>query len=176
MAGSVAVEDRVAVVSHAHTELGQHVKRLLLQRGFAEVRCLPAGGGKTVCQGADVVIDLAIERPDASATKEVLAACAEFGVGSIVACSDALVGFDPASDVTDGDEAPDASAGPAVGRLLALAKTELLLAQHADETTCSALVLRLHRVYAPAGGPVPSLGPLLLATVCGFFCGGGRAP
>ena len=167
----------------ADTTLCQHTKRLLLQRGFAEVRCPSAGDAlelRGACRGANVAIDL-----DGVGHDALLTACAAHGVGSILLCSDALVGYDAAADVTDGDERVDA--GPSLerltprvpivasGRLLALSKSEAALAEHAATNNgVSGLVLRLHRVYSTGAG-LASFLPLLLASGVGVACGGARA-
>ena len=146
----------------ASTALSEQVKRLLHQRGFADVRCCAAEPGLSeACRGAHVAIDLAYEGSGAGAADgALLAACAAHGVGSHVLCSDALVGYDVDGDVTDGDENWDA--GPSLerttprvpvkhsGRLLALQRAEEALAEHQATTTArtGALIVRLHRVYS----------------------------
>eukprot|EP00325_Prymnesiales_sp_UTEX-LB-985_P032542 CAMPEP_0174722152 /NCGR_PEP_ID=MMETSP1094-20130205/37685_1 /TAXON_ID=156173 /ORGANISM="Chrysochromulina brevifilum, Strain UTEX LB 985" /LENGTH=899 /DNA_ID=CAMNT_0015922949 /DNA_START=13 /DNA_END=2712 /DNA_ORIENTATION=- len=167
------------------TALCEHVKRLLLQRGFSEVRCAStAEAAAEACRGASVAIDLAYEQGSLAAGHEAfLNGCAKHGVSSVVLCSDALVGYDPNEDVTDGDERWDA--GPSLerttprepvkhtGRLLQLQKAEEMLADFHGEGK-GALVVRLHRVYS-SGATLASFLPVLLASGLGLICGGARA-
>jgi sterol 14-demethylase len=170
--------------------LAAHTKRLLLERGFKEVRdVVAAAGNGDAFQGADLAVHLAYEERGASngGTEWLLGACAKHGVGNVILCSDALVGYDPAGDVTDGDERWDA--GPslerltprvpvvATGRLLALRRAEDAVARHheAGSTKSGSVILRLHRVYSPSSAAVGSLLPLLLASGLGMLCAGTRA-
>ena len=62
------------------------------------------------CRSAHLAVDFAFEAPEATAawgTEALLRACAAHGVRAIVQCSDALVGYDGAADICDGDELSD---------------------------------------------------------------------
>ena len=173
------------------SELAQHTKRLLLQRGFNDVRCPQPGLVSEACKGADLR-----HRPGARGVGHehvgardtgLPGARAANGVGSVILCSDALVGYDPSDDVTDGDERWDA--GPSLerltprvpvtasGRLLGLRRCEEALAAHQKQQAerGAGLVLRMHRIYSPNAAELPSVAPLLFASGLGAACAGARA-
>ena len=50
---SEACAGRVAVLTHGETSLAKHARRLLLQRGFKEVRCPLDRVALEACRGAD---------------------------------------------------------------------------------------------------------------------------
>jgi sterol 14alpha-demethylase len=147
------------------------------------------------CKGADLAIDLALEGDEHSAsahgTEALLSACSTHGVGSVILCSDALVGYEPSADVTDGDELWDAGPslerlGPrkqvvASGRLEGLRRAEEALANHhavraaTKGATGGAVVLRMHRLFSPGAEQLSALVPLLLASGVGMACAGARA-
>ena len=193
-------KDRVAVLLRRggagsdSVTLAKHCRRLLLERGFAEVRevvSLEPSDIDTACRGADLAIDFAFEAAEATApvgTAALLKACAAHGVRSVVQCTDALVGYDTSGDICDGDELSDPGISlispeprpppPTSERLGALASSEAALAAHvaAQGGACAAIVLRPHRVYTPerlAELALP-LG-LLLASGAGLGLGGARA-
>lgn len=194
-----SAKGKVAVIrsggNGSTSALAYHTKRLLLQSGFSEVRCPLPGAVAEACKGAHVAIDLALEADEHSTsthgTDTLLSACSANGVGSVILCSDALVGYDPTDDITDGDELWDA--GPSLerlapreavvasGRLLGLRRAEDALARHhaaraaTKAATGGSVVLRLHRVYSPAAEQLSALVPLLLASGVGVACSGARA-
>ena len=145
---SPSAKDRIAVLSSAQpgadSALVRHVRRLLLQRGFAEVRSAKTPSEmKEACRGAHLAVDLAVEAPDgavAASTQALLDGCAACGVRAIVQCTDALVGYDASTDVCDGDELSDPGISlispeprpppPASGRLLELRKAEEAIGAH----------------------------------------------
>ena len=57
----VAQDRRSAFSRRRRSGLAQHTKRLLLQRGFNDVRCPQPGLVSEACKGADLAIDLALE-------------------------------------------------------------------------------------------------------------------
>ena len=187
---SDAAAGRVAVLncpSGAESPLAAHVCRLLAQRGYAEVRRVTAPGDASLdaaCAGAQLAVDLALDA-GASApagTEALLRACAKHGIGAVVLCSDALVGYDPSVDVSDGDELADPGLSlispeprppaPATGRLLALRQSEEALGRyHAAGLVSGAIVLRMHRVYAADLSGFPAA--LGVALAAGGLAGGG---
>ena len=183
----------VAVVSSECTSgaLVEHIHRLLIQRGFGEVRVVRPGESDSACRGANLAIDLpnlASESMAIDSTHALLAACARHGVRSIIQCTDALVGYDASADVCDGDElsdpgisliSPEPRACPrASPRLTSLRECEAMLARHvlAASGQRHGLVLRLHRVYSPGLEELVGSGlALLFACGAGVLCGGARA-
>mmetsp|Transcript_45585 Transcript_45585/g.146907 ORF Transcript_45585/g.146907 Transcript_45585/m.146907 type:complete len:546 (+) Transcript_45585:811-2448(+) len=172
---------RVAVLSSAkpgaESALVRHVRRLLLQRGFAEVRSASPADERALhgaCQGAHLVVDVAVEASDGSAsagTASLLGACARWKVPAVILCSDALVGYDASADVCDGDELSDPGMSlispeprpkpPASRRLADLAAAEDALSSYRAAGAHGAMVLRLHRLYSPDLQGMPPLLPLL---------------
>ena len=175
---AASAKGRIAVLSDARpgsadTTLVHHIRRLLLQRGFQEVRTAKPSELDEKCRGAHLVVDLAIEAPEGAAaagTEALLRTCSAHGVRNLIQCSDALVGYDASTDVCDGDElsdpgisliSPEPRPPPiASNRLNDLCAAEEALARHVAATdSCAAIVLRLHRVYSVADDcrPVPPL-------------------
>ena len=190
-----ACRGRVALIHTGsalpESALVKHIRRLLLERGFSEVRCATKPAELVEgCRGANLGIDLAIEAPvskAAAATGYFVRACATHGVPAIIQCSDALVGYDCLGDVCDGDElsdpglsliSPEPRPPPTpTARLLDLKNAEAALERHqaGRGAVLGAIVLRLHRVYSPTAAQLPAGVPALLACGAGLACGFERA-
>ena len=190
-----ACRGRVALIHTGsalpESALVKHIRRLLLERGFSEVRCATKPAELVEgCRGANLGIDLAVEAPvskAAAATGYFVRACATHGVPAIIQCSDALVGYDCLGDVCDGDElsdpglsliSPEPRPPPTpTTRLLDLRNAEAAIEKHqvGRGAVLGAIVLRLHRVYSPTAAQLPAGLPALLACGAGLACGFERA-
>ncbi len=160
---------RLAVVTNATSELGSHVLRLLSERGYRAVSA-DATALEHTGEPPALVVHLAHKSAAAAAeTDAVLAACAAWSPApTFVLVSDALVGCEPAADVTDGDvfiEPPPHSDA----RLAALHAAELAVHRFLDNPPAAgspprAAILRPHRIYGAASLP---------AGLVHFLCAGG---